>query len=62
MNSAAPFPIPSLHPEGELTVALEAFRWLLILGFPAAVAAATVCPDTFSLGETFTPTEADPVL
>jgi hypothetical protein len=57
MNSAAPFPIPS---QGEFTVALEAFRWLLILGFPAAVAAATVCPDTFSAEETPTPPEPEP--
>jgi hypothetical protein len=47
MNSAAPFPLSSFAPEGEFSVALDAFRWLIVLGFPTAVAAATVWPQLF---------------
>ena len=33
-------------PDSDATI--EAFRWLLIFGFPAAVAAARLMPDQFS--------------
>ncbi len=48
MNSAAPFPFSALHPHSEVAVALDTFRWLVVLGFPIAVAAATVWPDFFA--------------
>ena len=34
--------------EQETDATIEAFRWLLIFGFPAAVAAARLMPDQFS--------------
>jgi hypothetical protein len=51
MNSAAPFPLSSFGPEGEVSVALDAFRWLIVLGFPTAVAAASVWPHLFAHGK-----------
>ena len=48
MNSAAPFPISALTSQSDFNVTVEAFRWLLVLGFPTAVAAATVWPDMFA--------------
>ena len=37
---------PTLEAAGDAT--MEAFRWLLILGFPASVAAARLMPEVFS--------------
>ena len=49
MDSTAPFPFSTLDPQ--VGVALETFRWLLVLGFPTAVAAATIWPDFFVADE-----------
>jgi hypothetical protein len=51
MDSVAPFPFSALSPNSEVSVALQAFRWLCVLGFPMAVAAATVWPDVFTLDD-----------
>jgi hypothetical protein len=48
MDSAAPFPFSALDPQSDVGVALQTFRWLLVLGFPTAVAAATVWPELFT--------------
>lgn len=50
MNHVTIFPVPSapadLNQQWDATV--EAFRWLLIFGFPAGVAAARLMPDQFT--------------
>ena len=51
MDSTAPFPFSALHPQGDVSVALQTFRWLLVLGFPTAIAAATVWPEVFTAQE-----------
>jgi hypothetical protein len=51
MDSTAPFPFSALHPQSDVSVALQTFRWLLVLGFPTAIAAATVWPDVFTAQE-----------
>lgn len=51
MDSAAPFSISAFHPHSDVSIALQTFRWLLVLGFPTTVAAATVWPELFTVAE-----------
>lgn len=50
MHRSVHFPVyaapATVDPQEDVTI--EAFRWLLMFGFPAAVAAARLMPDQFS--------------
>ncbi len=49
MQTFIPFHDPSSPAAAtEWNATVEAFRWLLILGFPASVAAARLMPELFS--------------
>jgi hypothetical protein len=50
MTAISNFPdFPSYHgPSADGDGTIEAFRWLLILGFPASIAAARLMPDVFT--------------
>ena len=44
----APHSLQSLASETDSRASVSAFEWLLVLGFPADVAAAKVMPELFS--------------
>jgi hypothetical protein len=43
---AAQSPLPAMTLSGDSTI--EAFRWMLIFGFPAGIAAARLMPEVFT--------------